>query len=66
MMGVCKVTLCPCVREETRTRGTPRVADCQRCHIDGPAVYRLHTRDMDLMVCERCADVAEQLGLSVS
>ena len=27
-----------------------------------PPFYRVQTRDMDLMVCERCADVAGQLG----
>jgi len=62
-MGVCTLTFCPCISGETQAPGTLRAVDCQRCHMDGPAVYRVRTREMDLMVCERCADVAGQLGL---
>ena len=66
VMGVCEVTLCPCTSGETQAAGTPGTADCQRCHMDGPAVYRVQTSEIDLMVCERCADVAAEIGLRVA
>ena len=33
--------------------------------MSGPATHRVQTTEMNLMVCERCADDAAQIGLKV-
>ena len=64
-MGVCTVVLCSCIRAENVRPDHDGPSDCQRCHMDGPSVYRVKTRDMELMVCERCATDAVELGMPV-
>ena len=65
VVGVCIVALCTCVREQEVPPKRAGPSDCQRCHRDGPAIYRVQTSGMDVTVCERCADAAAEMGLRV-
>lgn len=65
VIGFCTVAGCACVQEE---EPAPEAAKpiCQRCSLKKrPARYRIQTDEMDIVVCECCADVAEGLGLPV-
>ena len=64
VLGICTVATCSYVREE---KPRPEAAGllCPRCSLNGPARYRIQTDEMDIMVCEWCAEFAERIGLPV-
>lgn len=65
VVGICTATTCLCVREEEATASAAGPI-CERCMLKNrPARYRVRLQDVDMIVCESCAEATESMGLPV-
>ena len=65
VVGICMATGCVCVREEEATASAAGPI-CERCMLrNRPARYRVRLQDMEMIVCESCAEATEAMGLRV-